>query len=308
MKTAVVLVNYGQWELTEKCIRSLAATRGAEVRITLVDNCSPGEVPSWVDTVEGLRFVRLAENTGFAGGNNAGFRLSQEDGAGLTFFLNNDAVVGPDTISHMTSYMEEHPDTGILAPAVYLASDPGTLWSAGGDLVPWKMRFEQVSLPTETPGRQEAADADFVSGCALMTRTSLFSDLGGFREDFFMYYEDAELCWRVREAGYGVRVLPSAAVLHEVASSSGGELSSTAMYFSERNRIVLSRMMLSPWNRTLFLLYKSAVLLVHTLKFLLTGRPGLVKWTWKGYLHGLAGRTGFREVRDRLLRTRSRTG
>ncbi|OPL19721.1 MAG: hypothetical protein AVO35_01740 [Candidatus Aegiribacteria sp. MLS_C] len=295
MKVAAVLVNYGQWELTRKSIGSLRASTGVDLAVTLVDNCSPGPVPEWVEKEEGLRFLRLDENTGYSGGNNEGFRLSLQDGAELTLFLNNDATVMPDTVGIMASRMEEDPGTGILAPAIYRASDPGSIWSAGGRLVRWKMRFRQVELPEEAfqPGR--TIETDFVSGCAMMVRTSLFEELGGFREDLFMYYEDAELCWRARNAGFRVRVIPSASVLHEVGSSSGGEQSVTAMYFSERNRILLSRSMLGPFHRAVFLIYKTAVLLVYTVRFAASGDTGLVAWTWKGYLDGLAGRSGNRD-------------
>lgn len=295
MKVAAVLVNYGQWELTRKCIGSLKGSTGADLAITLVDNCSPGAVPDWVGEEEGLRFCRLAANTGFSGGNNAGFRLSLQDGAELTLFLNNDATVMPGTVGIMASHMEEDPSTGILAPAVYRASEPGSIWSAGGRLVRWKMRFRQVELPGEAFDPGKTLEVDFVSGCAMMVRTSLFVQLGGFREDLFMYYEDAEFCWRAREAGSRVRVIPSASVLHEVGSSSGGEQSETAMYFSERNRILLSRSMLGPFHRAVFLIYKTAVLLVYTVRFAASGDTGLAAWTWRGYLDGLAGRSGNRE-------------
>ena len=70
MRIAVILVNYGQWELTRKCIDSLERSLHVDISITLVDNCSPGPVPSWATSRKGLRFKRMQENIGFAGGNN----------------------------------------------------------------------------------------------------------------------------------------------------------------------------------------------------------------------------------------------
>ncbi|MBN2588127.1 MAG: glycosyltransferase family 2 protein [Candidatus Fermentibacteraceae bacterium] len=301
MRVAVVIVNYGQWDLTREALRSLREAAGVDLRVTLVDNCSPGEVPAWVGESPDVRFERLAENTGFAGGNNAGFRMSREDGADYTFFLNNDARVAPDAVEALAGFLETHGEAGIAAPAVYRASEPGRLWSAGGNLVRWKMRFEQVAIPVELFHTREGMSVDFVSGCALMIRSRLFEELGGFREEMFMYYEDADLCHRVRESGFTVMVVPSAMVVHDVASSSGGELSRLALYFSERNRLALSRRMLHPLFRSVFILYKTAVLLVLTAKFLVLGNPGLIRWMWRGYLDGIAGRTGYREVIGRLV-------
>ncbi|RKZ04017.1 hypothetical protein DRQ25_17375 [Candidatus Fermentibacteria bacterium] len=301
MRVAVILVNYGQWELTRKCIDSLDRSSSVDIRITLIDNCSPGSVPSWACSRSGLRFKRMEENTGFAGGNNAGFKMSLDDDAEYTFFLNNDAEVLPETILNLTKHLNDNARTGIVAPAVYWKSDPEKLWGAGGNLVRWKMRFEQVDLTGMGSSLDKGLKVDFVSGCALMIRTDLFSMIGGFREDFFMYYEDADLCRKVIEQGYSIEVLPFETVLHNVASGSGGELSRIALYFSERNRIVLSRDMLSPSMRFVFMVYKSAVLMVLTLKFLLWQGPERIPWIWRGYFDGLAGRTGYSEVIDKLI-------
>jgi len=300
MSIAVVLVNYGQWELTKKCIDSLDRSRGADISITLIDNCSPGPVPEWATSHPGLRFKRMEENKGFAGGNNEGFGMSLADEAEFTFFLNNDAEVFPETVYNLARYLGGNARTGIVAPAVYWKSDPKKLWGAGGKFVKWKMRFEQVDLPREECSTDEGIQVDFVSGCALMIRTELFSRIDGFRDDFFMYYEDADLCRKVVEQGYSVEVLPSETVLHNVASGSGGELSKIAIYFSERNRIVLSRDMLSPLMRFTFIVYKSAVLLVLSLKFLWQG-PELIPCIWRGYFDGLTGKTGYSNVIDKLL-------
>ncbi|NOQ21329.1 MAG: glycosyltransferase [Candidatus Aegiribacteria sp.] len=301
MRVAVILVNYGQWELTEKCIDSLNRSSGVDIRITLIDNCSSEPVPSWVTSRKGLRFKRMEENIGFAGGNNVGFRMSRGDEAEYTLFLNNDAEVFPETVRNLAGYLSENSETGIVAPAVYWKSDPKRLWSAGGKLVKWKMRFEQMDIAEKEYSPDEGVKVDFVSGCAMMIRTALFSRIGGFREDFFMYYEDADLCRKVIEQGYSVEVLPSETVLHSVASGSGGELSKIAIYFSERNRIVLSRDMLSPLMRLLFMFYKTAVLLVLTMKFLLREGPELIPCIWRGYFDGLAGRTGYSDVIGKLL-------
>jgi GT2 family glycosyltransferase len=115
-----------------------------------------------------------------------------------------------------------------------------------------------------------------------------------------MYYEDADLCHRVKGQGFGVNVLPGIRALHEVASSSGGELSKLAIYFSDRNRIILSRDILSTVMRSIFLIYKAAANIVITVKFLLWQGPDLVPWLWRGFFHGLEGRTGYREILDRL--------
>ncbi len=301
MSVAVVVVNYGQWGHTRKCLDSLKHDAASGVSVILVDNGFPEPVPDWVGKLHWMKFERLESNTGFAGGNNRGFSISSEIGKfDHVLFLNNDAIVLPGTIKKLADHLDGNSKVGIVAPAIYRASNPRRLWSAGGRLLRWKMRFEQVDLPRDGEETGQAVEVDFVSGCALMIRSDLFERLHGFREDFFMYYEDADLCHRVREQGFRVDVLPGIRVLHEVASSSGGELSKLAIYFSDRNRIVLSRDILSRFMRSVFLIYKTAANVVITAKFLLWQGPALIPWLWRGYFHGLMGRTGYREMIGRL--------
>ncbi len=296
LKAAVVLVNYGQWELTRKCLDSLMRSDGMDIRVTLVDNNSPGEVPDWVKNCTGIRFERLSENTGFAGGNNRGFLISRQDNAEFTLFLNNDAEVAPGTVLKLVEFLSDNPEAGIVTPPVYYASEPERIWSAGGRFIQWKMRFDQKIYPLRNDLPNQPVKTDFASGCAMMIRTELFERIGGFRDDFFMYYEDADLCRKVKLEGYSIWLLPAEEVVHHVASGSGGELSSLAVYFSERNRLILSRQMLGPGMRSVFFIYISAVLIVKTFKFLFRQSPGLIPWMWKGYVSGMSGRTGYRKV------------
>lgn len=301
LKVAVVLVNYGQWELTRKCIDSLMRSEGVDIRVTLVDNHSAGEVPAWINNCTGVRFERLNENTGFAGGNNIGFQISRNDQAEFTLFLNNDALIAPGAILKLAEFLVDNPEAGIVTPPVYYASDPERIWSAGGRFIPWKMRFDQKVYPSRNDLPAQAVKLDFASGCAMMIRTELFERTGGFRDDFFMYYEDADLCRKVSLAGYSIWLLPAEEVVHHVASGSGGELSPLAVYFSERNRLILSRQMLAPGMRTVFLIYISAVLIVKTFKFLIWQGPRLIPWIWKGYVSGLSGRTGYRTILKKMI-------
>ena len=296
LKVAVVLVNYGQWELTRKCLDSLVLSEGVDIKVTLVDNNSTGEVPDWVQKRTGIRFRRMSENTGFAGGNNEGFLISRQDMAEFILFLNNDTEIAPGTVLNLAEFLSDNPEAGIVTPPVYYASEPERIWSAGGRFVPWKMRFDQKTYSSKNDLPDEAVKIDFASGCAMMIRSELFEQTGGFRDDFFMYYEDADLCRKVILAGYSIWLLPAEEVVHHVASGSGGELSPLAVYFSERNRLILSRKMLGPGMRAVFYLYISAVLIVKTFKFLFQQAPGLIPWMWKGYISGLSGRTGYKEV------------
>ena len=268
-----------------------------------MDNATPGETPEWTGSVPGLVLSRQETNLGFSGGNNLGFALAGgETGNGYTLFLNNDTEVAPDTLSALIAFMENNPEAGIAGPPVFLASDPDRVWSAGGKFIPWKMRFRQDLWTSRGSLPDRPVRADFVSGCALMIRNELFREFGGFRDDYFIYFEDAELCTKIRRSGRSVWLVPCGGLIHHVSTTSGGELTKFPIYFSERNRIVLSREILPAWLRIRFEAYITAVLLVKTVKFLLWQGPGLIPWIWRGTIDGHLGRMDNEDVLRRLGR------
>jgi len=288
---AVLMVVYGRWDLTERCVRSLLGSRGVSVRITLVDNGHPDPAPEWAKDTPGLRYRRSGENLGFAAGMNLAFREARPDGAGLSMVVNNDTVFPPGCLESLGEFMESRPDAGAAGPPVLHAEDPQRVWSAGGFLQPWLMRFDQRRWPSRSDLPARPVEVDMLSGCAMMVRSDILEALGGFREDLFMYYEDADLCRRMREAGHGVWLVPGEGVLHHVEASSAGA-TWLPEYCSRRNRLLLSPAVQTPAQRAFFVLWMWAGTLLKTLASLRPGRAGGIPWLWRAMVHGLAGRGG----------------
>jgi len=292
MKVAVLLINRDQWDHTRNCLDSIEKSEGVEVLPLLVDNDSRTPPPPWLSDHPGLRFKALRENTGFAGGNNRAFDLMEPGEAPYTFILNNDATVRPDTISKLLSFMEEHPACAIATPAVYFASQPDSVWSAGGAFVPRRMIFDQRRWPLRSSLPASPEPTVFSTGCATMTRTALYRSLGGFREEFFMYYEDADLSIRAIEAGGEIWLIPGAEVFHHVSVSAGGVLSPFAVYYTLRNRIALAKSLLGRRDFTVFCAYILSAAGAKTLIYPLRRKGGLVYWMWKAVFDGFSGRMG----------------
>jgi GT2 family glycosyltransferase len=291
-KVAVLLVNYGQWELTRQCLASLAESRGVEVFPVLVDNRSSGDVPDWVAGVPGLLFRRADSNEGFTGGNNAAFRLAESLDAPWTFILNNDTTLSPDTLRILVDFLQANPDVGIVTPPVFFAGLPDTVWSAGGRFSPWRMLFRQDLFPNRGDLPLSPVETDFASGCAMMIRSSLFHELGGFRDGFFIYHEDSLLCRQVSGLNWKIYLHPGGEVLHHVSTTSGGSFSPFAVYFTHRNRFLAARECLNPLHMTVFSFYYTMMTVAKTFLYPLQGRGRLVRWMWKAWLHGVSGRAG----------------
>jgi hypothetical protein len=289
-RVAVLMVAYGRWELTRECVASLLASKGVDPRITLVDN-GAGSPPEWVRRTKGLRYHRAEGNLGFAAGMNLAFALSAEDGAPLSIVVNNDTVFPSDTLHGLAELLRSRGDAGAAGPPVLFADDPGKVWSAGGFLRGWTMRYRQRRWASRADLPEAPVEVDMLSGCALMVRTGLFERLGGFREDLFMYYEDADLCRRITGTGRKVLLAPASGVLHRVESSSRSRPWLPA-YCSQRNRLLLSRELQTPVQRAFFAAWMTAAALLKTPWLALTGRPGRVRWLWRALADGLAGRGG----------------
>jgi len=289
-RVGVLLVNYRQWELTKKCIDSLLASKGVEVLIGLVDNNSPGDVPDWVGTTGEILFRRLDTNEGLTAGNNIAFDMISENGTDYVLVLNNDTEVAPDSLELLARHLACNPGTGIAAPSIPYADSPDRLWSAGGKFIRWRMILEQVyDTPADLPSHP--VEMDQVTGCAMLMRTEDYRRLGGQDAELFVYFEDTDLCFRVKEAGLGIVLIPDAVVFHQVSISVGGVYSPFAIYFTHRNRYIVAQRYLKPCIFAIFAMYYVMVTLAKTIVYPLRRCGSLVPWMWLGFAHGIRRRT-----------------
>jgi len=267
-------------------------SRGITVMPVLVDNGSESETPDWIEKVPGMRFHRIEKNLGFGGGNNRAFSLFDDNEAPWTLVLNNDTSVTPDTLQILVELLQARPSVGIATPAIFYADRPDLVWSAGGSLSRLRMIFRQGTYPTRESLPDGPQDTGFASGCAMMMRTSLYRELGGFREDFFLYHEDSHLCLRCLRAGKSIVLHPQGEVFHHVSAAAGGSMSPISIYFTHRNRYLLAREELSALELVLFSSYYLAVSCIKTLVYPARKAGRSVPYLWKAVLDGLKGRTG----------------
>ena len=289
----VLLVNYRQWSLTEKCVRSLFASRGVRVLAGLVDNNTPEAVPGWVEKTPGLIFRRNTENLGLTAGNNQAYEMLSPLSPDFVMVLNNDTEVEPDALARLAGFLASNPHACVAAPAVTYASRPDRIWSAGGKFSRWRMRLFQV-YRTLSDLPDEPVEMKQVTGCAMMMPWKDFARAGMQDPDLFVYYEDTDLCFRVERLGGSIHLVPGSVVFHHVSISVGGVLSPFAIYFTHRNRAVVALRHLRSLERIAFIVYYAAVTLVKTMAYPVRRRSGLVRWMWLGMVHGLTNRPGLR--------------
>lgn len=231
----VVLVSYNTREFTLRCLDSLrGATATIATQVIVVDNDSRDDSgAAVVDQFPATEVIANDTNVGFARAVNQALRRATGE---YVLLLNPDCVVGSDTISGLIDYLRSHPDVGVAAPRVVQPASRHRVLSAG--YLPSAPRlfahfFGLNRLPVvgprlpalnlrPGPDTDRPREVEWVSGACLIAPRSLFEDLGGLSERWFMYAEDMDFCARVRDRGLKVVHLPAPEIAHEVGASAEG--------------------------------------------------------------------------------------
>ena len=233
-RVSIVIPTYGKVAYTLACLRSIVLhASDTPVEIIVVDDAAPDDSAALFDEVEGLRVLRNKRNLGFIGSCNAGAQVARGE---FLLFLNNDTQVTAGWMDALLQCFDERPDCGIAGSK--LVYPDGRLQEAGGlvfnDGSCWNLgRFEN----RDAPAWQFRREVDYVSGAALMIRRALFESVGGF--DSLLspaYYEDTDLAFAVRAAGWRVYYEPASMVIHCEGISAGTDLGSGMKRFQSINQ------------------------------------------------------------------------
>ena len=239
---SVVIVSFNTREVLRRCLNTLAGeTKQLSVEVLVVDNASrDGSVEMVANDFPQVRLFQPGNNLGFAAANNLAFQAAQGK---YLVLLNSDAFLLPGALERATEHMERHPSTGLAGGR--LIGEDGS-WQPSARQFPSPlndfMSFSGLAhrfRKSRFWGRAdrtwadplEAADVDWVPGAFSIVRASVLDQVGGFDNSFFLYYEEVDLCRRIKAAGYAVRYLPDVVVVHL-----GGE-SSKSMENAIRSRM-----------------------------------------------------------------------
>ena len=225
MDLSIIIVNYNSRDLLRACVQSIMAGDVVEkIEIVVVDNDSKdGSVALVLEEFPGVRVIENEENIGFAGAVNKGLR---EAAGNYILVLNPDIEASVDSIDTLRSYMEAHEDVALCAPK--LVNPDGTLqYSCRTDYTFAILLYRRTVLgrlfPDHTAIRRhlmmdwdhaDAREVDWVLGAAFMMRRGSVAASQGMDERFFLYFEDVDLCMRLRRSGWKVVYVPDAVMVH----------------------------------------------------------------------------------------------
>ncbi len=212
---STIIVSYNTFELTRAAVASALDAAGALAHeILVVDNASPDRSAALLtDAFRGddrVRVVAQNGNAGFSAANNVGARLAR---GRVLYFLNPDTVSHGASVETLVRFIDTTPGAGAVGPRVRNADGTDQASVARFDTL-WSLLRFYVPVRPAAPLPAQTARVDVVIGCALAIAREAFDRVGGWDERYFMYAEEFELCWQLRDAGYASYYVREAEITH----------------------------------------------------------------------------------------------
>jgi GT2 family glycosyltransferase len=244
VELTVVIVNYNSGEYLISCLKSLEdVCSEAKIQTYVVDNASiDGSVEKAKAKFGKVKFIINGENVGFGKANNQVLKILETE---FVLILNPDSKVTAGTIKYMLEFMERNPQVG--ASSCKLEKLDGSIdWASHrGFPTPWAsfryffLKDDSLYHLTKKDFTREH-EVDSIVGAFFLTRKSVLEKVGYFDEDYFMYAEDIDLCFRIKKAGYKIMYVPQVKAIHLKGVSSGIKKHSKEISLSSQDNRVRS--------------------------------------------------------------------
>ncbi len=234
---SIIIVNWNTRDLLRACLRSLRATC-ADVphEVIVVDNASSdGSAAMVAEEFPQVRLIANAENVGYAKGNNQGLEIARGESLWL---LNPDTEILPNAAERLLKFMQEHADCGALGckllnpPTLQHSNTPTLQHSCRTFPTPDVIILEALGLSRLFPrhrwfgkyrmtwwGYDEVREVDQPMAASLLIRREVIEQVGGMDEAFPIFFNDVDLCYRIKQAGWKIYFTPDAQVIHHGGAS-----------------------------------------------------------------------------------------
>lgn len=224
IKLSIVIVNYNGGDHLLKCLESLEAIKQeVDLKVWVVDNASQDDsLKSVKDKFPQISYIENAENLGFGRANNQALRQIDD---GYILILNPDTVLDVGVLPVLLQYMESHQDVGAATCKIVFENGDIDLTAHRGFPTPWASLLYLLGNDSlyHLSGRDMNSihEVDAITGAFFLTRAEVLKKVGLFDEDYFMYAEDIDLCYRIKKEGYKIVYIPTVSILHVKGISSG---------------------------------------------------------------------------------------
>ena len=227
-KVTAIIVNWNDKDVIVECIQSILDQNRNKIDIIISDNGSKDDSVEFIrKRFPSIKIIENGENLGFGSAINRGLGLAKGD---YLLFLNSDLKLHSKCVGELAKVLESDSNVGGTIPKILHIDQQNTINSLGVLINYTGIAYPNL-LGQKDPGYQEP----FESACGgiFMLKREVYETVGGFDEDLFLYHEDHDLSWRIRLAGWHLKVTPQAIMYHHYKFNKG----ILKYYSSEKNRL-----------------------------------------------------------------------
>ena len=283
-KVSIIVINWNGKEDTAKCLDSLRQLNYPDFDVIVVDNASSDSSVEYLKKEHpDVTYIENDFNSGWTGGNNIGAKHAIAGGAEYILTLNNDVILDKDLLKQLVDIAESDRSIGFVGPKIYYYDKPTIIYSAGlhinyNCLFPFGVRKGK----TDKGQFSKIEEVNWIDDIVLLIRRDVIEKIGLYDEDYFMYVEETDLCYRAQKAGFKIIFNPKAIAWHRGAASSGSGFNPFVAYYKIRNRILFVRKNLPAYWLIGISLHILLFVLFQTIKSLLTGRLEVISAMTRG--------------------------
>jgi GT2 family glycosyltransferase len=218
LKVGAVVLHYRFWPEVGSTLRALIKQTQPPERIVIVDNWSnDGSIESMKEAFPELEVLESPANLGYGAGMNLGMKLALDWGMDAVLLLTHECRLAPDALEALALRMKREPRVGVVGPLLAYRSEPGVVFSAGGEIdrANWRPRHFHEPRPLAEWAGRPPRKAQWLDGAALLLRSDAVREVGMLDEKYFLYFEEAEYLLKLGRLGWSVECVPAAVAWQE---------------------------------------------------------------------------------------------
>ena len=231
IKVNIIILNWNGWIDTINCVNSIHnSVKDTSFEIIVIDNNSSDDSIAHIKSAfPEVEIICNDDNLGYGGGCNVGLNHSINDDVDFVWLLNNDTIVNPDSLWELVKLAKSDPHIGIVGSVIYFMENPDTVQAWGGGYINfWSGSVKHIY------NKKDAFKLQYITGASMLIRISALKEVGIFDEgSYFMYWEDADLCFRFVEKDWRLAVAEKSIILHKESSSFRNNHHLLVRYFNQ---------------------------------------------------------------------------
>lgn len=271
----IIVLNWNGAKDTARCIHYLKKLEYNNFNLLLIDNHSNDNSIEFIkEQYPEIEIINNKSNYGFAGGCNVGIRAAIEARSKYIWLINNDAITHEKSLSYLLNKMREDESIGAVGSVIYEMDKPTEIQAWGGGYI-------NLFTGKSKHCKKGTEKLSYITGASIFLRVAALKDIGLFDERFFVYWEDADLSFRLTAKSWKICVQPKAKIWHKESSSTGRFSKRRAVLFYSARAIFLIKHSKTPFFSIFY------GLIDQTIRDLYKSRWPNILGSWEGTVYTL---------------------